>query len=176
MSNVFRCIHVSSFIANVCGQDWKEEALFLIMNPTLSFRIIIQYDAVHNGITNLLPVHTFSQLIWIIWVFQWYFFLTINSISISFLLVSFQLDKRIFSHCNDSIFKQHTYIHEYRTCHILYQCINKRAGSLINSINEYTIIYKSMTVFQPIASAFFCLSVCQFALNSWITSGRLMWT
>lgn len=52
--------------------------------------------------------------------------------------------------------------------------INKRAGSLINSINEYTIIYKSMTVFQPIASAFFCLSVCQFALNSWITSGRLM--
>lgn len=176
MSNVFRCIHVSSFIANVCGQDWKEAALFLIMNPTLSFRIVIQYDGVHNGITNLLPVHTFSQLIWIIWVFQWYFFLTINSISISFLLVSFQLDKRIFSHCNDSIFKQHTYIHEYRTCHILYQCINKRAGSLINSINEYTIIYKSMTVFQPIASAFFCLSVCQFALNSWITSGRLMWT
>lgn len=33
-----------------------------------------------------------------------------------------------------------------------------------------------MTVFQPIASAFFCLSVCQFALNSWITSGWLMWT
>lgn len=85
------------------------------MNPILSFRIIIQYDGVHNSITNLITgTHIFSADMNNMSI-SMVFFLNNQQYLDQLLLGSFKLDKRIFSHCNDSIFKQHTCIHEYRT-------------------------------------------------------------
>lgn len=133
MSNVFRYIHVSSFIANVSKQDWKEAALILIVNPiaTLAFWIIIKYYQFTMMVSTIVLIAHYTHFLSsneYVGTFV-VFFQTINSscIAIRFLLGSFKLDKRILSHCNDRVLKQHTCKHAYSTCHILYQCNNKRA-------------------------------------------------
>lgn len=123
MSNVFRYIHVSSFIANVSKQDWKEAALILIVNPiaTLAFWIIIKYYQFTMMVSTIVLIAHYTRFSarMNMFVLLWYFFQTINSscIAIRFLLGSFKLDKRILSHCNDRVLKQHTCKHAYSTCH-----------------------------------------------------------
>lgn len=133
-SDIYMCLPSLRMWANKIER--KQPSFWLWILATLAFWIIIKYYQFTMMVSTIVLIAHYTRFLSsneYVGTFV-VFFQTINSscIAIRFLLGSFKLDKRILSHCNDRVLKQHTCKHACSTCHILYQCNNKRARWVID--------------------------------------------
>lgn len=133
-SDIYMCLPSLRMWANKIER--KQPWFWLWILATLTFWIIIQYYQFTMMVSTIVLIAHYTRFLSSNEYVDTFVVFFLNNqqlcILIRFLLGSFKLDKKILSHCNDRVLKQHTCKHAYSTCHILYQCNNKRARWVID--------------------------------------------